>query len=77
MNRCKANQKKNSKQFIMNDANRSLKTRIEAVFSVKGSELLHMIPLDKSWGAQLLSCWDELWSITRMKRKQVNEIKRH
>jgi len=46
----------------MYDANRSLKTKIEAGFSVKGSELLLVIPLDKTWGAQLLSCWDEYWS---------------
>jgi len=43
----------------------TLKTRLEAEFPVKGSELLLVIPLDKSWGAQLLSCWDEYWS-TRM-----------
>jgi len=32
----------------MNDANRSLKIRIEVVFPMKGSELLLVIPLDKS-----------------------------
>jgi len=32
----------------MYDANRSLKIRIEAVFPVKSSELLPVIPLEKS-----------------------------
>ena len=60
---------------MINDANRSLKTRIEAEFPVKGSEILLAIPLELR--VEVLNCFFVEMSKDRqiwMNKMQANEI---